>query len=360
MSVTKYLNARLNLKNESLNQIITLLSSIDGIKPSWESNHTLTPSVIIEMRRNNIVTSAASSNRIENIVLTDSEVSKLLITNKKDNFKRNEAEVVGYMELLNLIFEDYQSIEIISGNILNIHNQLLKYSDPSRRYRGRYKLMDNEIALASQSGEILGTLFKPTSAELVNSEIQELLDWLVSQSKEARVHPLILTAVFILEFLAIHPFDDGNGRISRVLSVLMLLQNGYEFAKYTSHEKVIEKTRDGYYLTLRTAQKNWRTEQEDTSDWIIYFLETVLSQAKDGAKLFNANTLENGFETNLSPKQQLIWGAAKELRDFGRKDIEEMTKLPTATINQGLNKFLELGKLERMGFGSGVRYRVKR
>ena len=108
MSVTKYLNARLNLKNESLNQIITLLSSIDGIKPSWESNHTLTPSVIIEMRRNNIVTSAASSNRIENIVLTDSEVSKLLITNKKDNFKRNEAEVVGYMELLNLIFEDYQ------------------------------------------------------------------------------------------------------------------------------------------------------------------------------------------------------------------------------------------------------------
>lgn len=359
MLVTQYLNARLNLKSESLHQIITLLSSIDSIKSSWQSNHSLNPSVISEMRRNNIVTSAASSNRIENIVLTDSEVSKLLTTNKKDNFKRNEAEVVGYIEVLNLIFEDFQSIEINSGNILNLHNQLLKYSDPGRRYRGRYKLMDNEIALASQSGEIIGTLFKPTSMELVNSEIQELLDWLAAQNREARVHPLILTAVFILEFLAIHPFDDGNGRISRVLSVLMLLQNGYDFAKYTSHEKVIEKTRDGYYLTLRTSQKNWRTEQEDTSDWIIYFLETILAQAKEGLKLLNPKTLDSDFEVNLSPKQQLIWAVAIELRDFGRRDVELRTKLPIATINQGLNKLLGLRKIERVGLGSGVRYRIK-
>lgn len=355
MQVITYLNARLNLKKEYLHEIINLLSSIDSIKLSWQSEHFLTPTIIAQLHRNNIVTSAGSSNRIENITLSDDEVDKLLTSQKKDCFKRNEAEVVGYIEVLNLVFEGYQSIPINQTNILNIHNQLLKYSDPSRRYRGRYKLMDNEIALASQSGRILGTIFKPTSAHLVSFEMKELLEWLENRLEESRIHPLIICAVFILELLSIHPFDDGNGRLSRILSVLMLLQHGYDFAKYTSHEKVIEHTQDAYYLSLRNAQKNWRTDGEDISCWIVYFLETVLAQAKEGFKLLNFDI----FESDLSPKQQLIWETAKTLRDFGRKDIKLKTDLSIATINQGINKLLSLGKLHKTGSGSAVRYRTK-
>jgi Fic family protein len=354
MSLKLIINKRLNFNHDHIHEIISLLSKIDSVKSQWNAENNLSSFTIDELSRNNIITSAGSSNRIENIVLTDAQVNILFLSKKKDKFKRNEAEVMGYIEILKTVFEEYDYIRLNQTNILSLHNELLKFSDVNRKYRGQYKLMDNQIALANKQGDILGVLFKPTPAHLTKQEISELLEWVDLTTNQKKVHPLIITAIFIIEFLAIHPFDDGNGRVSRVLSILLLLQNGYEFTKYVSHEKIIENSRDQYYKALRDSQANWRKDNEDVSEWILYFLRTVLKQAVEALNLLDFDT----FENTLSTQQKIVWNCAKDFKEFSRKDIFGKTNLPIATINQSLNKLLKLGKLKKFGAGSSTRYSV--
>jgi Fic family protein len=354
MSLKAILNKRLNFNSDQIHEIISLLSKIDSVKSQWTAENNLSSFTIDELSRNNIITSAGASNRIENIILTDEQVNTLFLSKKKDKFKRNEAEVMGYIEILKTVFEEHEHIRLNQTNILSLHNELLKFSDVNRKYRGRYKLMDNQIALANNKGDILGVLFKPTEAHLTEQEMRELLEWVELTTNQKKVHPLIIVAIFIIEFLAIHPFDDGNGRISRVLSILLLLQNGYDFTKYVSHEKMIENSRDQYYKALRDSQANWRKDNEDVSEWVLYFLKTVLKQAVEALNLLDFDT----FENILSIQQKIVWNCALELKEFSRKDIFGKTGLPIATINQSLNKLLKLSKIKKFGAGSSTRYKL--
>jgi Fic family protein len=354
MSLKAILTKRLNINPDKIHEIISLLSKIDSIKSQWTSENNLTSFTIDELSKNNIITSAGASNRIENIILTDKQVNTLFLSKKKDHFKRNEAEVMGYIDILQTVFEEYENIKLNQSNILSLHNELLKFSDSNLKYSSRYKLTDNQIALANQQGEILGILFKPTPAHLTQQEMGELIEWVESESNKKIVHPLIITAIFIIEFLAIHPFDDGNGRVSRVLSILLLLQNGYDFTKYVSHEKMIEQTRDKYYKALRDSQSNWRQENEDVSEWILYFLRTVLKQAAEAINLLDFDN----FEEHLSPQQIVFWSEAKKLKTFTRSEINSNTGLPLSTINQAIKKLTKLGKIKPTGSGSSTKYTI--
>jgi Fic family protein len=200
---------------------------------------------------------------IEGNRLTDIEVEALYKNLHAKKFKtRDEQEIVGYLKCLELIFNSYNEISITEASILKLHQDMLNFSEKDDWHKGRYKFNSNRVEAKGFSGNVIGIIFDPTSPHLVKKEMQELIGWYLWASNTKAKHPLILIANFIFEYLAIHPFQDGNGRTSRLLTNLMLLQ-GYLFTQIVSHEKIIETRKVDYYLALNKTQSTWKTDNED-------------------------------------------------------------------------------------------------
>jgi Fic family protein len=191
---------------------------------------------------------------------------------------------------------------------------------------------------------------------LVKKEMQELIAWFTESLKEEKKHPLILIANFIFEYLAIHPFQDGNGRTSRLLTNLLLLKFGYNFTTIVSHEKLIEGSKADYYLALNKTQRTWKSEKEDISEWLIFFLKIVNLQAEQALKILQGETIEY----LLSEKQLALWEWAQSLpsKEFSRKDAIEATEFPARTVESIIKKLFEMKKLIRIGQGRSVRYKL--
>ncbi len=347
-----------NLSTSTIEKIYAMIAEIDAVKNSWRITGKLLPQTIERLTHSVIVTSTGASNRIEGNKLTDAEVENLYKNLRIKKLKsRDEQEVVGYIKCLETIFNNYPEIPISESSILQLHSDMLKHSDKDMRHKGQYKFGSNTVEARDHEGNVVGIIFDPTPPHLVKKEISELVEWFNWSLKNNFKHPLILTANFIFEYLAIHPFQDGNGRTSRLLTNLILLQQDYLFTSVISNEKIVEQNKADYYLALNKTQTTWKSDNEDITPWILFFLNTIKAQSSAAIKLIEDDSVEH----LLSEKQLALWQWAMKNKnsEFSRKDAITALGFPTRTTEEIIKKLHELNCLERLGQGKATRYRVK-
>src|SRR3989344_6280487 len=241
----------------------SLINQIDHLKGQWIGGAKLNPQALGRLKRSVLVTSAGASTRIEGARLSDEDVERLMRGIKVQKFAdRDEQEVRGYYELLENIFTSWKHIPFSESTIKHLHKELLKYVPKDERHRGEYKKTENNVEMFDESRKSIGVIFETTPAYLTPKQMQELIEWTRGVLAEKEKHPLIIIGNFLIEFLAIHPFQDGNGRLSRILTNLLMLQAGYAYTPYVSHEKLIEDNRSEYYVALRRSQKTFSTDRQ--------------------------------------------------------------------------------------------------
>src|SRR3989344_8142387 len=241
---------RLNNRFKNIPQNIWLIiKQIDELKGRWIGGATLNPQALGRLKKSTLVTSTGASTRIEGAELSDEDVDKLMRGLSLQRFKdRDTQEVKGYYELLENIFSAHVKIPFTESCVKHLHKELLKHVEKDTEHRGEYKKRENRVEMINTAGDSVGVLFDTTPAYLTGKEMLELVEWTQQAILERKIHPLIIIGNFIVEFLAIHPFEDGNGRLSRILTNLLLLQQGYAYMPYVSHEKIIEDNKAEYYL----------------------------------------------------------------------------------------------------------------
>lgn len=335
-------------------QLYRIISQIDGLNGQWKGGLNLSPQMLGRLKRSALATSTGASTRIEGAKLSDEEVEDLMRgLSMQKMADRDAQEVRGYYEVLQNVFDSYSDIDLTENAILHLHNQLLKYSDKDERHKGQYKHLENEVQMKDQSGNVLGVLFETTPAYLTPKAMSELVGWTIEQHAADTNHPLIVMSAFIVEFLKIHPFVDGNGRMSRILTDLLLLKAGYEYVPYVSHEKIIEDSKVEYYIALRKSQTTFGTDSESILAWAEYFLDVLLEQAKQAVDLLKTEDIEK----LLSPQQLKVWSYLQNTHEATPGTIADATGVARATVSQALDRLLEMKKVERIGQGSTTRYR---
>jgi Fic family protein len=335
-------------------EIWLTITQIETLKGKWEGSTKLSPQILGRLKQSVLITSTGASTRIEGSKLSDENIEKMLrgISIQKFN-NRDEQEVQGYYELLLDVFNSWESLKLSESLIKHFHKELLKYVEKDTFHRGEYKKKENAVRMINAAGESVGILFETTKAYLTPTEMSELVDWTIDALKNKSYHPLLIIGNFLVEFLNIHPFEDGNGRLSRILTNLLLLKEGYLYMPYVSHEKIIEDNKPDYYLALRNSQKTLRSQRPDITVWLNFFLKILLFQSQMAIDLL---TQEN-LETILSPQQLVVWKYFQSVDEVTPLQISQQTNVPRPTINQVINKLLSMKKIVRVGQGSTTRYK---
>jgi Fic family protein len=332
----------------------TKIAQIDELKGRWSAGANLSPQILDRLQRSVLVTSTGASTRIEGAKLSDGDVEKLMRGISITRFTgRDRQEVSGYFELLRNVFDAWQTMRLSEGAIKHLHQEMLKYVDKDRLHRGQYKKKENKVLMIDAAGKSVGTLFNTTPAYLTPKQMLELVEWTQAALGKKTFHPLPVFGNFIVEFLKIHPFEDGNGRLSRILTNLLLLKEGYLFMPYVSNDKLVEDNKPDYYLALRKSQKTFKTGREDITAWMDFFLTVVLRQGGTAVGLLT----EGGAEKDLSPKQQAVWEYLQTVEEATPGEIARKTKVARPTVNQVLEKLMRLKKVARIGLGRTTRYR---
>lgn len=341
---------RVNLSQEILQKI----AKIDEFKGLWKGSLRLSPQTLGRLKRSVLITSTGASTRIEGSKMSDEEVARLLRGLKSIPPKGRDAqEVAGYADLLGRIFDNWKTLKTTEGQILHFHKILLNFSEKDKGHRGEYKITDNKVVMRKEDGTEV-VIFEPTKPYLTKKEMDDVIFWLNEQIKKKEIHPIILTANFIFEFLAIHPFSDGNGRLSRALTTLLLLKTGYTYVPYVSLDEIIEERKIDYYLALRKTQSKHKTRNEDITPWLNFFLDALLEQIKRAKEIMEKDQPEK----LLSEKQLTIY----KLFQTGTLSVSEIEKLlnksiPMATIKQALSRLVDLKLIEKIGVTKGARYK---
>lgn len=351
----KKLSEKLDLRLKSVNPtVLSFLTQIDEIKGKWVAGANLHPQILKRLKESVLVTSTGASTRIEGSKMSDSDIENLLRGISMQKFsERDKQEVRGYFELLENIFDSWQDISFNENSIKHFHKELLKYSQKDIHHKGEYKKTENKVHMVNKKGESVGILFDTAPAHLTPHIMKDLVDWTKLNLKNKNFHPLLVLSNFLVQFLQIHPFQDGNGRLSRILTNLLLLKTGYIYAPYISHEKIIEDNKAEYYLALRTSQKTFKKGSGDISTWLEFFLEVIFQQSRDAISLLETESLEK----ILSKKQILIWEYLQKRDEVTPKQLEEDLELARRTVNQILVKLINLNRIERIGMGRSTRYR---
>jgi len=334
-------------------EILNLIAKIDEFKGEWKAIGNLAPDRLHALKHVATIESIGSSTRIEGAKLTDQEIELLLSGLDKKSFgSRDEQEVAGYAKVMNVVFESYEEIPFTENYIRQLHKELLQYSSKDTRHRGEYKKMTNHVEAFDHNGKSLGVIFETASPFDTPKDMAALLTWTRMQLKEKELHPLLTISVFIVHFLAIHPFQDGNGRLSRVLTNLLLLKTGYLYVPYSSLESVIEKNKDNYYLALRRTQSSFKFEHPDYTPWLTFFLKTLDAQKEMLARKIER---ENVF-TKLPRLSRHIIELVKDHGELSISEIESITGANRNTIKKKLAELVRDNHLSRQGQGKGTRY----
>lgn len=334
--------------------IVSKIAKIDELKGQWITGARLSPQVLGRLKRSVLITSTGASTRIEGARLSDEDVEKLMrgITIQKFT-NRDKQEAQGYYELLENVFNSWKNIKIDESTIKHFHQELLKYVDKDEKHRGDYKKSENKVHMIDEAGQSVGILFDTAPAYLTPGQMRDLIEWAQKALGENKYHPLLVIGNFLVEFLKIHPFTDGNGRLSRVLTNLLLLQAGYAYIPYVSHEKLVENNKPDYYISLRRSQKTMGTKKESVIDWLNFFLDMVLKQSQMAIEILSKENIEK----ILSEKQIIVWQYIEKAKETSTGDIAKNTKIARPTVKQTLEVLLKLKKIERIGLGRSARYK---
>ena len=338
-------------------EILRLIAGIDEFKGAWRALGTLAPDRLSALRRVATIESIGSSTRIEGSKLTDREVERLLSNLAIQTFEtRDEQEVAGYAELIDLVFSAWRDIPFNENHVKQLHQILLRHSEKDTWHRGQYKTNSNSVAAFDENGEQIGIVFDTASPFDTPRLMSELLTWVNEVRDQAELHPLLRIAIFVVVFLEIHPFQDGNGRLSRALTTLLLIQAGYAYVPYSSLESVIELNKEAYYLALRQTQGSIRTEAPNWQPWLVFFLRSLAEQVRRLEKKVAREKIV------LAALPELSLQIVEFAREHGRVTIGDAIKLTGVsrnTLKQHFRNLVERGHLNQQGGGRGVWYELK-
>lgn len=349
------LTKRLDFNFKNSNTIFALINEIDKLNTKLSFDNKLSPQSIKRLTQSIIITSSWASNRIEWNRLTNEEIESLYKEMRIKKFRtRDQQEVAGYIEVLETIFDSYDWMIFNEWLILQLHGMMLKYTDKDQWHRWHYKYWPNRVEARDNKWNLVKVIFNPTEPWLTPIEMQNLVHWTQKNLEESQIHPLIIIWNFIFEFLAIHPFQDGNWRMSRLLTNLLLLQQWYKFMPYISHESLIESRKVDYYVALWKSQQTWKTEKENIFPRIKFFLEIIKNQADQAIKLSDWKDIR----LFLTDKQLAVWDYIITKHPCTRKDIVYATGISEATVKQVINKLINMGKIVRIWESRGVKYDI--
>jgi Fic family protein len=338
-------------------EILSLIAGIDEFKGAWRALGTLAPDRLSALRHVATIESIGSSTRIEGSKLTDREVERLLSKLEIQSFAtRDEQEVAGYAELMDLVFASWLDMPFTENHIKQLHQILLRYSEKDAWHRGHYKTSSNSVAAFDENGVQIGIVFQTAPPFDTPGLMTELVTWVNGERESSRLHPLLVIALCVVVFLEIHPFQDGNGRLSRVLTTLLLMQAGYVYVPYSSLESVIEQNKEAYYLALRQTQGTIRTEAPNWQPWMVFFLRTLAEQVRRLEKKLEREKLV------LASLPELSLQIVEFAREHGRVTMGEAIKLTSAsrnTLKQHFRALVERGHLNQHGSGRGVWYALR-
>lgn len=345
----------INKRIQKLPQNIwSLINNIDMLNGQWVGGAKLNPQALGRLKRSVLITSAGASTRIEGARLSDDDVEKLMQGLSIKKFAdRDKQEVKGYYELLENVFNSWEHIPFTENTIKHLHQELLKYASKDEGHRGEYKKGENKVEMYDKDGRAVGVVFETAPAYLTPKRMQELVGWTREAVIAKKFHPLAVIGNFLVEFLAIHPFQDGNGRLARILTNLLMLQSGYEYVPYVSHEKLVENSKAEYYIALRRSQKTLGTNSENITPWLEFFLNISLIQTKQAIELLSKENIEK----ILSPKQLIVWQYLETVPEATAGQISKATDVARPTVSQAVDVLLRLKRIERIGQGRTTRYK---
>lgn len=337
-------------------EIVSLLMEIEEFKGGWKAYGNLAPERLTELQRIATIESIGSSTRIEGAKLSDVEVSRIMAGLSSQSFAtRDEQEVAGYALLMNEIYESWEEMPLTENIIKQMHYLLMRFSVKDERHRGIYKTIDNNVAAFDHTGRQIGVVFETASAFDTPHCMEQLIEWTNLQLTEGRLPALITIGMFVVSFLAIHPFQDGNGRLSRALTVLLLLRSGYVYVPYSSLESIIEATKQSYYISLRSTQRTLQTEEPNWNIWLVYFLRSLARQIRNlKAKVENEHLLRTMPEISMRIIELLRSHGAMSI-----SEMEEMTKINKFTLRDHFKRLTEENYLLRIGKGRATKYMLK-
>ncbi len=329
-------------------QLIGLMSQIDRFDASWSSIEKREGDSLRELKSIATIRSVGASTRIEGSKMSNEEVDILLkdidVTKLVD---RDSQEVAGYFDVLDLISESFQNIPVTENSIKNLHKKLLAYSEKDIWHRGDYKQHSNavEANLPDGSKQII---FRTTEPGFPTQDaMSDLIKW---YKTDKETHPLVKCALLAYDFVSIHPFQDGNGRMSRLLSTLALLKQGYSWIQYVSLEHEIEHQKNKYYQTLRSCQA--QRPSEDVTPWIHFFFKALIKvQDQLMSKLDR-----QGVMSELSPREKAIITIISERPGTKSGEIAERLGIPSPTVKRLLAQLLKAKLIEKHGAGAGTNY----
>jgi Fic family protein len=333
---------------------LRLIAEIEEFKGRWEALKTLSPERLRALRHVATIESIGSSTRIEGVKLTDRQIETLLANLQRHTFKsRDEQEVAGYAAAMDLLFQSWEGMTLTENLLKQLHAVLLSFSAKDEYHRGQYKHTPNDVVAYDRDGKEIGVVFETASPFQTPIETQQLVEWTGQALTEKQLHPLLVIAVFVVRLLAIHPFQDGNGRLSRILTTLLLLRGRYAYVPYASLEGVIEENKDLYYSALRKTQKSLKQEKPDWDTWIVFFLRCLKKQ-KDNL----ADKLER--ESIVAPAlPPLSLKILKLLMEHERLTISELERLTGAnknTLKVRLRELTQAGQIAKHGQARATRY----
>ncbi len=335
-------------------EILGLIAEIDEFKGAWRALGTLAPERLSALRRVATIESVGSSTRIEGSRLSNREVEHLLSNLQIKTFEtRDEQEVAGYAEVMQLVFQSWTDITITENHIKQLHRDLLKYSRKDEHHRGQYKTTSNSVAAFDESGREIGIVFKTATPFNTPPLMEELIAFVNKAIITKKLHSLLIVGIFVVVFLEIHPFQDGNGRLSRILTTLLLLRAGYVYVPYSSLESVIEQSKESYYLALRQTQGTIRTDTPNWQPWMIFFLRALQQQMRRLAKKIEQEKIV------LSALPELSVQILEYIQEHGRVTIGEMTKITGIsrnTLKVHFRQLVDNGHIMLHGSGRGAWY----
>jgi len=336
-------------------ELLKLITELDEFKGRWELLKTLSPERLKQLRKVATIESIGSSTRIEGAKLSDAQVETLLSNLKTTSFKtRDEQEVAGYAEAMDLVFQAHENLHITENHIRQLHQTLLKHSTRDEHHRGSYKTLSNRVVATDETGQEIGVIFETTTPFDTPREMEELVSWTRKTLDEEAMHPLLIIAVFNVVFLAIHPFQDGNGRLSRILVTLMLLRAGYDYVPYASLEHIVEENKELYYKALRRTQTTLKADSLDWEPWLRFFLRALKKQ-KDNLEY----KVEQDKSNNDVDLPTLSVKVLKLFDEHERLTISEIVQLTGAnqnTLKVRLRELVNAGRIRRHGKGPATWY----
>lgn len=337
-------------------ELLQLIAEIDEFKGAWRAMGALAPDRMKGLRHVATIESIGSSTRIEGSKLSDREVERLLAKLETKTFaSRDEQEVAGYADVMETVFRSFADIPVTENHIKQLHRDLLQYSTKDVRHRGEYKTLSNSVVALDETGLQIGVVFETATPFDTPRLMQELITWHCNISETGRLHPLLVSAIFIVVFLEIHPFQDGNGRLSRVLTTLLLLRSGYSYVPFSSLESVIENSKEAYYLALRQTQITIRSAAPSWQSWLHFFMRSMQQQKR---RLAAKVEREKILVANLPDISIKIIEYATQQGRVTMGEMISLTQISRNTLKEHFRSLVEQRKIIRHGSGKGSWYEL--